>query len=146
MNKIERVKPLIKAKQADFDKEIRELSKIKEQKILAIGDLRKTQQKYMDGANQVNYEREQGNHQAAKTLEPSLTFVKTQWHDSLKNVQDLEKKQEVQLSRVLHAQQELKSFEALEEKYVMQLEKLKRLAEQKELDELSVSSKSRSVS
>ena len=137
LNKIKRVKPLIKSKKADFDREVSIFEQIKFEKIEAINHLRQNQQKYLDGANQMNSEREKGNFQAASVLEPSLEYVKSKWHESLKNVQTLENKQDEQLKKVMSAQSELKSFEALEEKYIEEFKKIEKLNEQKALDELA---------
>ena len=75
---------------------------------------------------------------ASTAYQNALEYVKTLWHESVKVVRILEKEQEVQLQKVLLSQQELRSFETLEEKYQDQFKHLEKISEQKELDEIAV--------
>ena len=138
LQKLKRVKPLIRSKKAIFDEEVNALANIKEEKIKAIDHLRHYQTKYMESANQINHERTKGDHKIACALEPALEVVKSRWHDSVRAVRKIEAAEKEQLQKVLDAQKDLKTFEQLEEQYQDQFKKLEKMKEQKELDELAL--------
>lgn len=143
LKKMQRVKPLIMAKQAVFDQEVALLGKIAHKKREAVATLRVNQQKYMRGADQMNHERATGNNSGALVLEPAVEYVKLLCHQSIKVLKDLEDQEKTQIGKVFDAQKELKSFEALEEKYQTQFNRLVSITEQKELDEMAVNMRSR---
>jgi len=141
--KIKKVQPLIMSRKAEFRREMTTLAQIKDLKMAAINHLKQNQQKYMIGVDQVNQERQNGQFAKASVLEPALEFVKAEWHKSLRQVQKIEKEQDIQTKKVLMSQQDLKSIETLEEKYQIELDKLVKMEDQKILDEISITMRNR---
>lgn len=143
LNKIKRLEPLISTKELEFKNEISLLNKIKSEKIKAIDHLRQLQAKYLEGVDLINQERQEGNLKKANTLSPGLDFVKRKWHDSLMEVQNLERKQIAQLEKVIDKQKELKTYEKLKEQYEKDFQTKTAKLEQKTLDEFSIGQRRR---
>ena len=137
IDKIKKVKPLIVSKEATFNQEVALLNQLSYEKMEALGQLRSHQNKYMKGVDQINQERQNGKFDRANILEPALDYVKQKWHESLRQVQKIEKRQEAQRDKVFEAQRELKSIEALRDRYEKELKIAAALQEQKELDEMA---------
>lgn len=137
-SKLKRVQPLIKAKQADLDRETAVLTEIRECKLKAISRLREFQAKYMNGVETLNRERQSGNFATLETLESGLDMVKSQWYQSLREVRTFEAQERAQLAQVHSAHVDLKSIEKLGERYFDQAADLEKKNEQKTNDELSV--------
>lgn len=136
--KLKRVKPLIKAKEARLDQEAAILAVIRREKMEAVAMLRESQRIYMEGVAKLNSERKSVDRDMLLTLEQSLDFARDRWHSAFRSVQEMEKKEEIQLGQLVIAQQSLKSFERLQDKYKRTF--LEELAkdERKQFDEIAI--------
>ncbi len=137
LKKIQRVQPLIRAKKVALDTESAALAAIRDQKLKAIQQLKDHQQQYILGVERINDERQAGNLAQMMVLEPAIESAKLKWHETLKRVSEIEGHEKNQLNRVLEIQTSLKSFEKLEEQYVMLKSELEIKADQKNEDEIA---------
>lgn len=138
LKKIKRVKPLIKVKKSKVDEESALLAIIKKQKVEIVAAMRQNQKRYMDGVEDLNRIRSSKSRDNLSTLESGLDYVKTQWYKLYQQVQDIERKEKMQLRQVLIAEQELKAVEKLEEKYQLEFQHEAKRQDQKLMDEIGL--------
>lgn len=136
-DKLKRIGPLIKSRKRELESETSLLNNLKALKIKKIEELRENQRKYMSGVDQLNQDRSKGKIHSTTALGQSLDFVKEKWQQNLKQVHEIEKEEKMQLSKVLDAQRDLKSMEALEERYIGLIKQEEAVRQQKEQDELA---------
>jgi flagellar export protein FliJ len=136
--KIKRVQPVIRVKQAKVEAEAANLNLIRSEKIAVVAEMRENQRKYIDGIDQLNAQRASLNRELLAPLEDGLDYIKAKWFKLHRQVQDLEHQEKVQLSKLLAAQRDLKAIEKLEENYKDQFATEIRKNEQKAIDETAI--------
>ena len=136
--KLKRVEPIIRARKAQLDRETSLLGDIRRQKVELVSELRKYQQMYVKGVEDLNHIRTSGDLGRAGMIESSVDFAKAQWYDALRKVREVEQREKAQLENVLAAQQELKSIETLGDRFEVASFELEKRQEQKIQDETSI--------
>lgn len=136
--KLKRVAPLIKAKEARLDQEAAILAAIRREKMDAATRLRESQRIYMEGVERLNRERKSTEREMLLPLEQSLDHVRERWHSDFRKVQEIEKREELQVAQLVLAQQNLKSFERLRDKYKRNFQEDLAKDERKQLDEIAL--------
>ena len=134
-SKHKRIQPLIKIRKAQLDEETLALNAIRAEKMKALGELRKNQELYIKGVDDINRTRQSRDTRNLLTLESGLDLVKSQWYSALKEVRMVEEKEKAQLMQLMIAQRNLKSLERLADRYDIQLNEAFKKEEQKILDE-----------
>jgi flagellar export protein FliJ len=138
LRKIKKVFPVIRARQLKVDAETALLQKIREEKTKIVSDMRNAQQKYMKGVSQLNQLRNAATRNAQDGLETGLDFVKDEWYRLFTAVQEVERREKMQISQLLEAEKDLKATEKLKERYENDYAKEVGKAEQKRLDEAAL--------
>jgi flagellar export protein FliJ len=138
LNKIKRVQPVIKVRQAKVEVEAATLTLIRSEKIAVVAEMRENQRKYIEGIDQLNTQRASLTRELLAPLEDGLDYIKAKWFKLHRQVQDLEHKEKVQLANLLAAQRDLKAIEKLEENYKGQFATEMRKNEQKSIDEVAI--------
>jgi len=136
--KLKRIGPVLKAKNAEMEKEAAELYSIRTEKKRREKDLSNITDSYMNGVNQLNQVRKSGSFSQLNFLEQTVDFLKRKWDMSFNSVKEFEILERNQLTLVTLAQQNLKAVEKLEEKYRINLSKLRSKEEQKMQDDQSI--------
>jgi len=135
---MKRIEPLVRVKEAQVNQEAVMLAHIRQEKADVVAALKESQRVYMDGVERLNRERVSVARDMLLTLEMSLDHVKQRWHDQFRQVQELERREEAQLAQLVLAQQSLKSFERLQDKYRKDFQTEMSKSEQKNLDEVAL--------
>lgn len=136
--KIKRVKPLIKIRKNQLEKEAAELARIRQEKQACVQKLRFYQDQYMQGIEYLNAERQSTDRSRLAPLERSVDTAKSQWYQSLKDLRLIESQEKAQISQLIIAERNLKSLEKLEERYVVDRHHHEIQSEQKFNDELNI--------
>lgn len=136
--RMKRIEPLVRVKEAQVNQEAVMLAHIRQEKADVVAALKESQRVYMDGVERLNRERVSVARDMLLTLEMSLDHVKQRWHDQFRQVQELERREEAQLAQLVLAQQSLKSFERLQDKYRKDFQTEMSKSEQKNLDEVAL--------
>lgn len=136
--KAKRVKPLIRAKQSNMEREASELERIRLEKRQAMSELKRYEKLYIEGVDSLNNERQSLTRERLELMEHSVDHYKDMWYKSLKHMREIESKERSQLSQLLMARQDLKSMEMLEERYRNQLVDVEKQKEQKNNDEAAI--------
>lgn len=121
-----------------MEKEAAELYSIRTEKKRREKDLSNITDSYMNGVNQLNQVRKSGSFSQLNFLEQTVDFLKRKWDMSFNSVKEFEILERNQLTLVTLAQQNLKAVEKLEEKYRINLSKLRSKEEQKMQDDQSI--------
>lgn len=135
--KIQKVKPLKRARKAQLDQQSLELSKIRKMKADLLDELETTQRAYIEGVDELNRQRQGSFTGGIEVYERGLDYVKDKWYQAMAEVRKVEREEQLQLSEVITAQKNLKAVEALEEKYSDDLRFAERQVEQNQMDEIS---------
>jgi flagellar export protein FliJ len=136
--KQDRIQPLIKIRQIQFDQETSVLSKIQQRRQLAIDELQRFQRMYIQGVDRLNRERQTPERKMLDALEKSIDYAKSQWYSKLRDLRAIEEEERQQMQIVIEAQKKLKMLEKLDIRYNEQhMEHLKKV-EQKMLDEFAI--------
>ncbi len=136
--KQQKIGPLIKIRQIQYDQESAVLSQLQLRRQAAIGELQVWQSKYMSSIDQLNKERQSPERKMLEALERSVDLAKSQWYQKLKSLREIEYHEKMQMQQVFEAQKRLRMLEKLDERYEKQdLQHLKK-AEQKQLDEFAI--------
>ena len=77
--KIKRVKPLVKIRKTQLDRESSELARIRGEKKACLQRLQSFQNQYLLGVEQLNHERQSINRGKLTTLERSVETAKSRW-------------------------------------------------------------------
>lgn len=132
------LKPILHVRKAQLDQEAAVLEEIRRTKLQALTELKKYQDMYMRGVEDLNRLRQDGDIDRLPTMESSLDYVKSQWYQSLKKVKGIEDQERAQVENVVVARKNLTSAEALNERLALDLLTLYKQSEQKENDEIAV--------
>jgi flagellar export protein FliJ len=135
--KLKRVKPLIRAREAQLNSEAIILANVRNEKKLAMQELRKFQTLYMSGVEELNRERQSPQRDKLNTLEQSVDYAKAQWYQCLKTLREVEQKERAQIAQLFIAERNLKSVEKLEDRYGEQVQLHEKSVEQKQLDDVA---------
>lgn len=135
---IDQLKPILHVRKAQLDQEAAALEDIRRTKMQALGELKKYQEMYMKGVEDLNRMRRDGEIDRLPVLETSIDYVKGQWYQSLKKVKGIEDQERAQVENVIVARKNLTSAEALNERLALELLTLYKQYEQKENDEIAV--------
>lgn len=138
LKKMKRVQPVIKVRSAQVDNEAAILNEIRTRKQAVVAEMKSNQRQYMEGIDRLNQERASMNREMLVPLEDSLDFIKSKWFMLYREVQELEHREQVQLTKVLAAQRDLKAVERLQENYKKQFATDLKKTEQKNLDEVGI--------
>jgi len=138
LKKMKRVQPVIKVRSAQVDSEAAILTVIRTRKQAVVAEMKTNQRQYMEGIDRLNQERASMNREMLAPLEDSLDFIKSKWFMLYREVQELEHREQVQLTKVLAAQRDLKAVERLQENYKKQFATDLKKTEQKNLDEVGI--------
>lgn len=136
--KIKRVQPVINIKQTKVDEEAAVLNVIRNEKQVLVKKMKENQTTYMTGVERLNNLRNSSDRENLVTLEQSIDFVKSQWYQLFKQVQEIEQKEKAQISRLIVAETELRSAEKLKEKYEHEFRASVAKSEQKQMDEFAL--------
>ncbi len=115
--KIKRVQPVINVKKTKVDEEAAVLNEIRNEKVILVRVMRENQKAYMEGVDKLNSLRNSASRENLGSLESSLDYVKAQWFQLFRKVQEIETKEKEQFSRLVLAETALRSAEKLKEKY-----------------------------
>jgi flagellar export protein FliJ len=136
--KIKRVQPILKMKQMRVDEETAVLEAIRREKVGVVSAMKESQRRYMDGVDTLNNVRTSAGRANLETFESGLDHVKQQWWKLYRSVQDLERKEKVQIANVLTAERELKAVERLRDRYETEFRKELDKMDQRRLDEVAL--------
>jgi flagellar export protein FliJ len=135
--KIKRVQPVINVKKMKVDEEAAVLNEIRNSKVNLVRSMKENQRAYMEGVDKLNNLRNSANRENLGNLESSLDYVKAQWFQLFRKVQEIEAKEKEQFSRLVLAETELRSAEKLKEKYEADFRSSIAKSEQKQMDEFA---------
>jgi flagellar export protein FliJ len=135
--KIKRVQPVINVKKMKVDEEAAVLNEIRSTKVDLVRVMKENQRAYMEGVDKLNNLRNSANRENLGNLESSLDYVKAQWFQLFRKVQEIEAKEKEQFSRLVLAETELRSAEKLKEKYEADFRTSIAKSEQKQMDEFA---------
>jgi len=135
--KIKRVQPVINVKKTKVDEEATVLNDIRNTKLGLVRVMKENQRAYMEGVDKLNNLRNSASRENLSNFESSLDFVKAQWFQLFRKVQDIEAKEKEQFSRLVFAETELRSAEKLKEKYEADFRSNLAKSEQKQMDEFA---------
>ena len=136
--KLNRVKPLIKARKGQVDQEAAILAQIRREKSEVIKMLEQYQNMYMQGVEEINTERQSSARDRLNSLERSVDYAKSQWHKTMVSLKEMESKENAQLAQFKVAERNLKSVEKLEERYHAIQYEVTKSKEQKNQDEIAI--------
>lgn len=135
--KLERIRPLKKAKQADMEREVLTLARLHREQEEMTQKMRSKQRDYLAGVEMLNTLRQDAERKALQIYEGTVDCVRDQWAKLFREVQVIDKKIQAQQSIVIGAKRKLKAVETLESDYLAQFRKHLNTQEQKGLDEFS---------
>ena len=136
-DKLKRLKPIIRAKQAILDKETLVLAKLIREKEQNIKDLKASQESYLKGVNQLVVTRNDPSRVGLDAMERCVDYSKTIWTELFKENQKIEKQISSQRMVINVAKRKLKEIEKLEERYVEQWKQFDNKQENIIIDEFS---------
>lgn len=132
------LKPILHVRKAQLDQETTVLEDIRRTKLAALDELKKYQDMYMRGVEDLNRMRQNGEIDRLPTFESSVDHAKNKWYQSLKKVKGIEDQERAQVENVVVARKNLTSAEALNERLALDLLFLYKQHDQKENDEIAV--------
>ncbi len=135
--KIKRVQPVINVKKTKVDEEAAVLNEIRNEKVNLVRVMRENQKAYMEGVDKLNSLRNSASRENLGNLESSLDYVKAQWFQLFRKVQEIETKEKEQFSRLVLAETALRSAEKLKEKYETDFRAGLARSDQKLMDEFA---------
>ena len=135
--KASKLKPVIRAREIQVDQEMARLAELRGKKTELVVLLRKYQQDYVNGVDQLNTERSSMDRSKLNALESAVDYSKVIWYQTLRKVQEFETREREQLKQVLNAEMNLKSVERLLIKHVEAIKMLDRRSEQGDMDEIA---------
>lgn len=138
MDKLKRVKPLLRARAAQLNSEAQKLHFLRDLKHSALGDLKRSQEEYIQAVEKINLQRQSNQRTMLLTLENSVDTIKARFYQSLKKVRELEQRERNQMTRVLEAERNLQSAEKLQDRYQEVVKKDLGVKEQHRLDEIAL--------
>lgn len=137
-DKMRRVKPLLRAREAQLNSEAQKLQRLKDMKLQALDDLKRSQNDYILTVEKINAQRQSNDRGMLLTLENSVDVVKSRFYHSLKRVRELEHQEKQQMHAVLEAERNLQSAEKLRGKYQENAKYEDEMLERKQLDEIAI--------
>ena len=137
-DKINRMKPIIRARQAILDKETLVLAKLLKEKEANQKDLLSSQESYMKGIRQLAHCRNDPFRHGQETLERCVDYTKKMWTDLFKKNQTIEKKIDGQRLVLNLAKRKLKEVEKLQERYQEQSIEFYKKKENEKIDEYNI--------
>ena len=137
MKKSKRVETIIKTTKAKLATEQITLTEIRSQKLDAVAKLKENQNKYLKGVDQLNEMRKNGDLRSLLALERGLDSTKNRLFEDINRVNNREEEEKNQIQVVVNIQSRLKSFEKLQEQYILMKRKDDDLREQKRQDEIA---------
>ncbi len=138
LEKVQRVKPIVRVRGIQYDKEFFLLTEIRAEKQKLIDELTKYQEKYIQAVNKLNAERESGRREKLDILEIGIEAIKSKWIDILKQIRVMEAKEQAQEQVVKVAKRNLKSVEKLLEIYNEELIEFEKHEDLKVMDDIAV--------
>ena len=138
LDKIKRVKPVIKAREARVQQEAEILSEIRGRKIHIVAAMKERQKKYMDGVEELNRQRCAALRGNLEMLEQGLDYVKNQWYQLFQEVQAIEKREKAQIAQLQAAEGDMRAIVKLSEHYQTQFQKSVAKNEQRQIDEFGL--------
>ena len=139
VEKISKMKPIIKSKELKFEQESLKLESIRSQRKEVFTNLKKSEKSYISGVELINAKKSE-DIASTEVFSQSLDYAKAIWHKNLKELQKVEDRERKQIEAVIDAQKDLKSAEMLQDKFEEDLRILQAKHEQKSLDDISVTS------
>ena len=136
--KLQRIGPVLKAKNSEMEKEAAELFSIRMEKEQLVAELLERKNTYIRGVDQLNQVRSNGSFSQLQFLEQGLDFLKTKWTESFNGVNQIEILERSQMNLVMLAQKNLKAVEKLEIKYQDDFSLKRMREEQKTQDDQSI--------
>ena len=138
LEKVQRVKPIVRVRGIQYDKEFFLLTEIKAEKQKLIDELTKYQEKYIQAVTELNSERESGRREKLDILEIGIEAIKSKWIGILKQIRVIEAKEQAQEQAVKIAKRNLKSVEKLLEIYNEELIEFEKHEDLKVMDDIAV--------
>ncbi len=138
LDKIKKVRPLVRARKSMMDEQVAILGNIRTEKIAIVSQMKENQTRYMQGVDNLNKTRNSDLRENIEVLERGLDLVKSRWYKLHLEAQNIENKERAQIAQVLKFQRELKKMEKLREQYEVKYHKEIAEAEQKAQDERSI--------
>ncbi len=138
LEKVQRVKPIVRVRGIQYDKEFFLLTEIKAEKQKLIDELTKYQEKYIQAVTELNSERESGRREKLDILEIGIEAIKSKWIEILKQIRVIEAKEQAQEQAVKIAKRNLKSVEKLLEIYNEELIEFEKHEDLKVMDDIAV--------
>ena len=136
--KSKRLDPIIEQRKARFDDENQKLINIRAARLLEIARMKEKQSEYMKGVDRLNNERGSANRLMLEALERGLDTVKQQWMDSYAQVLTLEKQESAQFEMMSAAHRELEAIKNLQGKYKLEVIKVEKQRDMKQMDEMAL--------
>jgi flagellar biosynthesis chaperone FliJ len=115
--KMNRMKPILKIRQHNLDRESNQLQAIKLAKMQAIERMRESQAAYMSSVDQLNLMRTKGMNQEASALELGIDSLRNRWASLLSEAKSWEREERIQLQLVKDLEVQMKTVEDLHEKF-----------------------------
>ena len=137
-DKLRRVKPLLRAREAQLNSEAQKLQSLRTMKQQALDDLKRSQSDYIHTVEKINSQRQSNERSMLLTLENSVDTVKARFYLSLKRVRELEHKERQQMGAVVEAERNLQSAEKLQGRYQEVVKRDENIFEQKQMDEIAI--------
>ena len=138
LEKVQRIKPIVRVRSIQYDKEFFLLTEIRAEKQKLIEELTQYQEKYIQAVTELNTERESGRREKLDILEIGIEAIKSKWIEILKNIRMMEAREEAQEKAVEVAKRNLKSVEKLLEIYNEELLEFEKHEDLKVMDDIAV--------
>lgn len=135
--KMNQMKPILKIRRHNLDKETSQLQVIKTAKLNAIEKMRESQAAYMSSVDQLNLMRTKGMNQEAMALELGIDSLRNRWASFLNEAKSWEREEKIQVQLVKDLEIQMKSVENLHDKFEANFKITLSKNDQVSLDEFS---------
>lgn len=134
-NRVERLDPLLKMKQAAVEQEAIKLTDLQHKRLGLQTKLEGLQQNYLNGVDKINTAKIANDRMLMGHLEKGNDYYKSCWALTLHEIKDMEKRILAQTSLLKDARAQCRAVEMLQEKYKREIEIFKQTKMQNEIEE-----------
>lgn len=138
ISKIKKISSLIKIRKITYMNEVSLLNKIREEKNLLFQTMKISQQKYLQGVDELNKIRTSRTRTNIDNFESSVDYLKVMWFSNYKKFKESEQKELIQINKLLEAEKNLKVLENISDKFQNSLKDELNRHEQKRSDEFTI--------
>ena len=133
-----RIQPIINSEEQKLDKEMLELTNLRQLIDESTLKMQDQQKIYIEGVEKLNQIRASASRENLQSFEEALTFSKDQWYRMYRKVQQLKERETVQVQKMGLIHKRLQSIKKLKEKFDNEVDLEEKRTEQKVLDEVGL--------